>query len=1068
MDRALRTPRPLTALAVAFVASIGLVACSDDGGGSFIRGDDVQITVNPNPVTFGTVVVGAQDQRVVTVRHNGTSGELQLRRVWLESQSDELSITEPLNSRLRPGESTTFVVHYAPLDAIQDRGTIYIETNVAAQGGALTVSVPVETLAQLAQLQAFPDPVNFGDVETGTSEARIVSFVNVGAQAIRVEGIRISAGPDGDFSLLSPAPLDTYPPESSFSVEVGYTPTNGDTDTGHIEVDYYAGEETQLRSKQVLITGREVGPFLVAFPNPIDFGWRALDVTAEQPLMISNQGARDLHIDDVRLSTGSSDTVTVTGFPAGGTVLAAGSGAVLSLTVQFTPRSDMVQTTGPIAAVLIESNDGQNDGVFDINVFGRAESPVLQVNPPDTVDFGFVAQNLATQRTVALYNAGSAPLSVASISLSDNPSGEFRVVADPSWGPLAASPSPGVLAPGQYKEVRVTFTNEGAPTGTQWGKLRIESNDGQRPIWEVDLRAQRTDSPTCEVTLVPSQRDFGTVPRGHQKKMTMNLVNVGSGDCSFHSAFVNDCFGLFFGGICDDPANTTQLSGTSQYYRVTGTPPAIQNGLKAGESYPIEITFTAPDDAPIFGDDLMTYAALLAVRIIDPYSGSTAPVVYPGPVSGGLSTHAPNLHAKSGVPNLAVLPQEVDFGTTTIGCHSQTITVTAYNIGSAELQLTDVRLQGCTPEFRVKSGPGIPMTLQPNGSASWDLVYVPQDLGSDSCGMEFFTDSDTPVVVVPLRGAGTYESSHVDEFVQTAGSMVDILFVVDNSGSMSDLQANLSNNMQTFLSAAVGWNADIHLGVTSTDMDKDAGKLLGNPRYVTSANPQPFIQNVMLGTNGSPHEQGLAAAQAALSLPLAADSTVACTGDSECNAPERCYDGFCGGPNRGFLRGDAGLEIVFVGDEDDQSPAGVDFYVDFFKSIKGYHNENLFHAHAITGPPGGCQTSHGSAVPGPRFIHVANATGGLVESICEPSFAQVLAGIGDLAFGLRVQFFLTRLADPGTVQVTVDGAPCPSQGGNNWTYQASSNSVIFKENGACMPAEGQLVRIAYDTLCLLE
>ncbi|PKM07368.1 MAG: hypothetical protein CVV17_01805, partial [Gammaproteobacteria bacterium HGW-Gammaproteobacteria-7] len=98
----------------------------------------------------------------------------------------------------------------------------------------------------------------------------------------------------------------------------------------------------------------------------------------------------------------------------------------------------------------------------------------------------------------------------------------------------------------------------------------------------------------------------------------------------------------------------------------------------------------------------------------------------------------------------------------------------------------------------------------------------------------------------------------------------------------------------------------------------------------------------------------------------------------------------------------------------------------------------------------------------------AQATGGSVGSICDSSFASSLNGIGNIAFGLRRQFFLTRLADPTTLTVTVNGASCMGGGGSNWTYDAPSNSVIFNESGGCMPQVGQHLTIHYETLCLLQ
>jgi hypothetical protein len=1048
------------------------VACSDEGGGGFTRGGDILVTVTPNPVTFGAVPTGGHGEQVVTIRHDGTSGTLKLRSVRFESASTELSISQPLLTSLEPGEETTLVVSYDPLDAQQDRGTILIDTNAASSGGSLIVEVPVTTVAQGGFLRALPAPVAFESVEVGEVESKRVTLLNIGSDDVTVTAISVRNGIDGEpfsVSALPNLPV-TFAPEESITLDLAYAPLRAGGDSGLLNVRFEVqGAPNEMAP--VSLTGTGVGARLVAFPNPVDFGWRALDIEHTQVMTVANQGTRDLVIMDLALSPTSSPSVSWTGFPEGGTTLA--PNAVLPLTITFKPTSDMPQTTGPIATLVFTSNDLADGGRSEVNVFGRAEVPVLQVSPPDLVDFAYVAQNLTTRRTVALYNAGSAPLTVTAVTLGANPSGEYAIEAD-GWGPTSSNPTPATLGPAEYREVKVTFKNTGGTSGTEWGKLRIASNDGTRPVWEVDLKAQRAGAPTCEIALVPSQLDFGTVSRGFRRTMTMNLINTGSGECSFHSALVNDCstFFGFFEGSCTDPSNVMQLNGTSSYYTVTRTPPAIQGGLKPGQSYPIEVTFTPPETAPITGDDLTDYAGLLAVRIIDPYSGSLTPVVYPRPIPG-LSPYPPNLHAKSGISQLAVLPAEVDFGLTTVGCHSQTIDVTAYNVGSAPLDLTDIKLQGCSPEFRIKASPGLPLTMAVNGNEKVSVVYKPQDLGGDACGLAFYTNNEpTPTIVVPLAGEGTFESDHTDTFTQTTGQDVDVLFVVDNSGSMSEEQANLAANFQSFIQGAATWNNDYHVGVISTDLETDNGRLMaasGNGRIVTRANFQQFAQNARLGTNGSGDEKGLACAQAALSLPNTADSGVSCQSDANCTAPEKCVDGFCGGRNRGFLREDAALEVVIVSDEEDSSPGDLVFYTNFFKSIKGFYNTNLFHLHAIVGDsPSGCSSNAGDATAGLRYINVANATGGAVVSICDSNFASGLSSIGDIAFGLRTQFFLARVPDPSTITVSIAGTGCTSASGANWVYQDTSNSVIFAEDGGCMPQAGQKVEIHYETLCFLQ
>ncbi|MEC9072044.1 MAG: choice-of-anchor D domain-containing protein, partial [Myxococcota bacterium] len=612
-----------------------------------------------------------------------------------------------------------------------------------------------------------------------------------------------------DFAIVEGLQLPIeVAPSLPIGLQVSYTPSGGGADTGWLMAEANDGQDLY----QVLVTGSEIGPALAAFPDPVDFGWRAVGQTHTLPLNISNDGTLPLQISTMDWEGWSSPTLALQGGPdAGGATLEPGE--VLSTTISFTPTSDMVPTTAPIGGILIESNDASTGGAQIVPVYGKAEVPVLQVNPPELVDFAFVAQNNTSSRTVNLYNAGSAPVDIYELLVEDNPTGEFALKVDESWGPTSGTPTAGTIPAGAHQQFKVTFTNEGADSGTQWGKLRILSNDSQTPDWELSLKAQRAGSPICEVGLVPDTLDFGIVPRGFTKTMSMSLVVNGSGNCSFHSVFANDCdsWGGFFGTSCDDPEGVIQMDGNSSYYTLSHQIPAIAGFLQPGDSFPIEVTFTPPDTAPIFGDEMTDYGGLLGVRVLDPAAPGAAYEIFPKPqVGGGIGGgFAANLHAQSGLAELSVFPGELDFGLTTIGCHSQTLTVNAYNVGTAPLDLTNWELQGCSPEFKVKSWPAVPITLDPQEGVQFELVYVPQDEGGDSCGLALTTAaSETPAVVVPLEGAGTFEDHQIDEFIQSSGQDVDVLFIVDDSGSMGEEQNNLSSNLLAFVNEAATWSND--------------------------------------------------------------------------------------------------------------------------------------------------------------------------------------------------------------------------------------------------------------------
>ena len=80
-------------------------------------------------------------------------------------------------------------------------------------------------------------------------------------------------------------------------------------------------------------------------------------------------------------------------------------------------------------------------------------------------------------------------------------------------------------------------------------------------------------------------------------------------------------------------------------------------------------------------------------------------------------------------------------------------------------------------------------------------------------------------------------------------------------------------------------------------------------------------------------------------------------------------------------------------------------------------------------------------------------------SICDTNFGQSLQAIGNQAFGLPVQFFLSRPANRNTIEVSVNGNSVTT----GWSYDAPSNSIIFDEGS--VPQPNQRIRVEYEAQC---
>ncbi len=1098
---------------------------------------DMVLEANPDMVSFGTVVKGDTVHRSVVLKHVGMSGVIRIEAVEREAGTSPEFTFDPLATQLlNPGESVTLQIHYTPQDSDADQGALIVRHNVAAQG--YRTRIALYSVAQVAFLTCNPNPLDFGQVRSGeVSPPKDLLLRNDGSDDIIIERLPyLRADSSQDFHQVGDPVIQdgasfpvTVRPGQFVGLVYEYKPTGGGADEGYLVVD------TESKGVREVVTctlrGQEVGPRIVAFPGEIHFGDVPLNERRSETVTIENQG----------FSVVPEDSMLV--IPAGGVTFAVGSNGDLGLAdaagnpvaslpaeewrlksdtfpdypdladvptsrtfqVTWTPTKAIPDTGEPIGWLVISNNDPLYNPV-QIAIRGRVAAPFIHVYP-NPLDFSVIGQMVTGEQTLTIVNMGNGDLEfTAALAIEDDPLGEFAIVGDPKFKPTLASFNPAtdcaskgpecVIAGNDSRGVIVQFTNKGPATGTATARLVIRSNDPSNPVVNVDLKATRGGTPTCEPVLVPGKLDYGVVPKGYFKEMTMKLVNNGSGYCSFQTARVEDCQGfLGLSTSCAEPGKGTP----SQVFTILSLPPAVQDGLKPKSSLDFKIRFTPPQNEFIFAQ-LMSYVALFSVQVWD--SQLKEFKVVPACTGSGLPGMAgcqPNLQAQSGVAKITVMPSEVDFGVVTIGCYSKTYKVCIYNSGTAPLTISNISTAGCSPEFKKKNIPALPKTLSAGVPVCFEVAYAPQDEGPDNCTVKIeSTDSSAPLVSVFLKGEGTYETEQTDIFKQVSGQSVDVLFVIDESGSMCEEQDRLSAAYDYFIKNAKVWNNDYHIGVIGVNVvdDQIIGELnYGDPkkmpRYLTptSGTPEKFAEFAKLGCGGGPHcggfsgpcsdeqESGLLAAQVALSAPLASDTGVGCSTDNDCknnqsicpdpaSCPYYCLAGddgkkTCGGWNKGFLRDDAQLEIVILSDEEDQSPGAVATYIDFVKSIKGFHNVNMMHVHSIVGAnPSTCQ----EAEPGKRYIEVSQETNGIIGDICASDYGPTMADIGEITFGLKVQFFLTRLADPGTVKVWVNGASCTK----GWTYDGLSNSVIFEEGGPCMPQPDDEIKVHYKTLCLKE
>lgn len=214
---------------------------------------------------------------------------------------------------------------------------------------------------------------------------------------------------------------------------------------------------------------------------------------------------------------------------------------------------------------------------------------------------------------------------------------------------------------------------------------------------------------------------------------------------------------------------------------------------------------------------------------------------------------------------------------------------------------------------------------------------------------------------------------------------VDILFVIDNSGSMEYEQKNMASRVRNFLDVIKG--LDWQIAVTTTDPDN---KLLGDGRlvplygkknsYILNSSMDDADARNTLGMTlqrpetGSGHEQGILTAYRAIERSLAA-----------------------AGGNANFIRPDSQLAIVLISDEDESANTSKNDPANFIKFIQAsFGGQKSVTFHSVITRPGDQACFDGEGyVYGHRYEQISKLTGGVIGDVCAADYAAQVQGIAE-------------------------------------------------------------------------
>jgi hypothetical protein len=397
-------------------------------------------------------------------------------------------------------------------------------------------------------------------------------------------------------------------------------------------------------------------------------------------------------------------------------------------------------------------------------------------------------------------------------------------------------------------------------------------------------------------------------------------------------------------------------------------------------------------------------------------------------------------------PDIEVTPMSLNFGTLPKDCESDAQTVTIRNVGVDDLVVTAIKIGGsASTNFDLSAAPP---TLAPLEEYTFEVDFTAS--AWTTFNAEINIESNDPNegnLAVDLSGKGGEDAVYEESFIQEIYEEVDILWIVDNSGSMSSAISAVEQNFSYFIDSFLNVGLDFRMAAITTDMDdpNHQGRFQGSQLVIDSTHPNPkqlFLDMVSQGANGSADERGLAAAKAALSEPL--------------------VTGF----NAGFLRENAALAAIVVTDEDDGSAISPNDFANWFKGLKTDPSKVSFSA--ICGDPGmGCTEwtnwSNGGMITagaGTAYLDVKDQTNGAWQSICSNDFGKVLDYLSLNVSGMTDTFLLSQTpSNIAQMVVEVDGVLASYSGIDGYTYSVQDNALKF--HGAAIPGPGAVISVSF-------
>ena len=490
-----------------------------------------------------------------------------------------------------------------------------------------------------------------------------------------------------------------------------------------------------------------------------------------------------------------------------------------------------------------------------------------------------------------------------------------------------------------------------------------------------------------DIMVIPAEINFGHLLSGQQIGIeTLTIVNTGEAELIVSNISIDDTEGFTLTSISD---------------------PSIAPGERAEFelAYDPETYEERSNSISIFSNDEDEQVVSIPVA-----GFGDAPVIVVNPANGTMT--------------------DIE-----VGCEEE-IEIEISNSGNIDLEISSFIHSATTPvDTEYINENEMPLVVPPLEVRVITVRYTPEDLVPDTSEIVINSnDPSTPSISAYQQSSAVFSDTFTETHIQEEIVKTDIIFVIDNSGSMFSYQTAVANNMNIFMNVFVTLGIDYQIGVITTDKSHFLGSVI-TPNSTDPVGDLAYQIGTAAGIYGSGTERG---------LKMSYDVT-------QPNADA--------GPTSTFLRTDAMLVLVYISDEPDHSSTNWTDYANYFNQLKG--TPSMVISHAVAGDyPSGCtwvdpNTGYNrTAQYGAGYYDIVQYYGGIYYSICATDWGQQMQSLAQNSVPVLEYPLENSGVIEDSISITVEGQP-----NSDWTYSSDTNSISFSVSQG--PTEGEEIEITY-------